>query len=257
MFYFLSKTIYVVLMPAFWLLLLLVGALFSAKKHKNKWILGCLIFWLVSANPYLSNKLMLWWEIPPTPWHLIRQQQYDAAIILSGVTNNSKSPKDRVYMEYAADRVMHAARLYREGIVKHIVITGGYYSLGADTIENESEQLRQVLLLAGVPTGAITVEGRAMNTRENALFTAPILQEKFPNGKFLLVTSAFHQRRALACFRKVGIEATPFSTHFYTFDEHQFSLFSALLPSEMSFFVTYKAVHEIVGYIVYKLVGYL
>jgi len=257
MFYLLSKTIYVVLMPAFWVLVWLLLAWFAKPKNKNKWIFIGLLFWLTSANPYLSNKLMLWWEVPPTPWAEIQKERYDVGIILSGVTNNSKSPKDRVYMEYAADRVMHAARLYREGIIKHIIITGGYYKIGTDSIENESEQLRQVLLLAGVPTGAITVEGRAMNTRENALFTAPILQEKFPNGKYLLITSAFHQRRAVACFKKVGIDTTPFSTNFYTYDDNKISIGAALLPSEMSLFVTYKAVHEIVGYVVYKLMGYL
>jgi len=58
----------------------------------------------------------------------------------------------------------------------------------------------------GVPREAITVEGRAESTRENALFVAKLLGPK-PRGVVVL-TSDYHSARALRVFRQAEIGAT-------------------------------------------------
>lgn len=254
MFYFLSKTLYILLMPITWLFLLMGGALLvRSERWRKRLLAGALIFLYVAANPYLSNRLMIWWEVPPTPIADL-SSPYDVAVVLSGVTNNFKSPEDRVYLNKGADRIMHTVLLYKKGMVKKILITGGYTKLSGEW-RSEARLMKEVMVLSGVPEADIMIEEQARNTRENAVFAAEMLKESFPGQRYLLITSAFHMRRSMGCFRKAGIEATPFSTDFYTIDPDMNPL-TLLVPTEPAFATNYVLVHEIVGYIVYRLVGY-
>jgi uncharacterized SAM-binding protein YcdF (DUF218 family) len=64
--------------------------------------------------------------------------------------------------------------------------------------------MKDFLISGGVPASAIVVEGRSRSTRENALYTKPILTA-LP-GRKVLLTSDYHMFRARLVFRKVGIE---------------------------------------------------
>lgn len=255
MFFFLSKTLYYFLMPVTWLFLVFVWALFTKKPKRKRRLFrtGIFLLWFLTC-PFVINQLLLVWEKPPTPLSKIKQS-YDVGIVLTGVTNSEKKPYDRVYLNKGGDRVTHALMLYRMGKIKKILITGGSFDPEQRKERAEAYQLKQILLQARVPAKDITLEIKARNTRENALNTAKILKEKFPNQSYLLITSAFHIRRATGCFAKVGITTTPFSVDFYTRDKGVALPFS-LFPSEQALYKWYILTHEVVGYIVYKVLGY-
>lgn len=242
-------------MPITWVVLLLLWALFTKKKRRKRRLLrtGILLLWVFS-NPLIVNQLLLVWEKPPTPLTAIKQT-YDVGIVLTGITNAEKKPQDRVYFTKGADRITQALLLYREGKIKKIFITGGSFDPKQKLENAESYWLKQFLLIAQVPEQDIILETKARNTRENALFSKKILEKKFPNQSFLLITSAFHIRRAVGCFEKVGIAVTPFSVDFYTHDEGLKLPFS-LIPSETAFYKWYVLMHEVVGFVVYKVLGY-
>ena len=63
-----------------------------------------------------SNWLMYDWEPPPKDFHSL--PDYEVGIILTGVTNIDKTPKDRTYFNKGADRVTHAVQLYKMGKIK-------------------------------------------------------------------------------------------------------------------------------------------
>ncbi|GAB4337623.1 MAG: YdcF family protein [Flammeovirgaceae bacterium] len=197
---------------------------------------------------------MIKWEIPATPLKDLKQQ-YEIGIVLSGVMNVHKSPYDRFYTNKGADRVLHTAMLYQKGIIKKILVTGNYTKLDGD-VRDEAASMKELLLLCGVPDSVIIMEKKAKNTRENALYSAEIIQKNFPNAKILLITSAFHMRRSVACFEKVGLKVEPFSTDFYSIDL-EINPMTIFVPSENSFMAFNKLVHEITGYLVYKLMGYV
>jgi uncharacterized SAM-binding protein YcdF (DUF218 family) len=162
-----------------------------------------------------------------------------------------------VHVRKASDRMLHAAELYHRGLVKHLVVTGGYPEPRGGVVGSEAADMYEVLRRCQVPDSAITLEPLAQNTRENAVNAARILQERFPGaGRPLLITSAFHMRRSLACFAKAGVEADPFSVDFYTIDADKTPLGVAFWPTEAAFLNFYTWVHEAVGLAVYKLMGY-
>ncbi|MEI6946523.1 ElyC/SanA/YdcF family protein [Paraflavisolibacter sp. H34] len=252
MFFVLSKLLFFLVMPITLLLACFLISFFTKKEKARKTSLalgiGLLLFF---TNPFLANEAWLWWEYPPVP--VSRVPQYDAAIILTGVTSQNKSPHDRIYTHKGADRLLHPLQLYKEGRVKKFIITGGSGSLG-QTYSTEAAEFKKILLQSCVPAEAILVEDKSRNTHENALFTRKLLQQQPQLKKLLLVTSAFHMRRAEGCFKKAGIRADVYPADFYSADR-DFSLYY-LLPQETSLAHWQKLFHEILGYVVYKVVGY-
>lgn len=253
MFFILSKVLFYLVMPLTWILVF-VGVSIWAKKERIKKRTGilALALLLLFTNPFLSNEAWLAWEVPPTPMATL--PLYDAAIVLTGISNQEKSPHDRVYIERGADRILLPLRLYKEGRVKKIIISGGSGAI-AGSYTPEAMELRQILLYAGVSAPDILVESSSRNTHENALFTKALLKQHPELNKLLLVTSAFHMRRAAACFKKQGIAADTFSTDFYTKDR---SLMpdDAIIPQEKYLHYWQKLFHEVLGYLMYKLIGY-
>ena len=176
-------------------------------------------------------------------------------IVLSGVIKKEKLPHDRVYFSEGADRLTHAIQLYKAGKVQKIVITGGKGSFSASEI-TEAPQLKEVMLMCEVPGEDIIIENQSRNTRQNALYTAEILQKQFPDHDYLLITSAFHMRRSVACFKKVGIDPKPFSTDFRTGD-YPPGFTAYFIPSPNAIVKWHILIKEIMGMVAYKLAGYI
>jgi uncharacterized SAM-binding protein YcdF (DUF218 family) len=114
----------------------------------------------------------------------------------------------------AADRVWHAASLYRAGKAPVVLVSGGNQP-GAAGIQVEAEAIRTMLLALGVPDGAIRAEGKSRNTAENARETVDLVRAAGAR-RVLLVTSALHMPRALRVFRRqldgTGVKVIPAST---------------------------------------------
>ena len=100
-------------------------------------------------------------------------------------------------------RCRHAAWLYREGWRMPVVASGGRQG---DRVM--AEIMRDALVAEGVPRENIWLEGESDSTRENAAFSAKLL---LPRGirRIVLVTEAYHMRRAERYFRKEGFEVEP------------------------------------------------
>ncbi|HTF82264.1 MAG TPA: hypothetical protein VL947_11075, partial [Cytophagales bacterium] len=69
MFYVLSKTIFYILMPFTWVVVLLIYALFTSKPlRKRNALIASLLLLFIFNNSFLANKAMLWWEPAPIPY---------------------------------------------------------------------------------------------------------------------------------------------------------------------------------------------
>lgn len=258
MFFILSKTITYLALPVPLLTICLLVFLFVRRQKIKKWagVLFVALFFLFT-NPFLINQLMLWWEVPATPLPAL-EESYDAAIILGGVTASDMQPLDRVHLHKGADRIMHAVQLYKLGKVQKLIVTGGTgLLLDRPDSRSEAAQIAQVLLISGVPKADILLEEQSRNTRENALYTVRLLQESSLNpDRLLLVTSAFHMRRALACFEKTGLHPQPYSTDFYT-SEQQYDPVELLIPSGDTFPTWTRLIKEWIGFLAYTMMGYV
>ncbi|WP_207434514.1 YdcF family protein [Sabulibacter ruber] len=253
MFFLLSKLLQYLVSPLLWIIILLVlGLLFRNPAKKRKAYGAGILLLLFFTNPFLLNEAWLAWE--PSPILMRDVAQYDAAIVLTGVTEVNKSPHDRVHYREGAERILDAIQLYKMGKVKKIVISGGSGAI-KKVAKTEASNLQQTALYAGVPALDLLLEERSHNTRENVQFTKELLQGQRHLKKLVLITSAFHMRRAKGCFDKVGLPVDTFPADFQTHDR-SFHLDDLLIPNPEALWKWSHLIHEWVGFVTYKVLGY-
>jgi uncharacterized SAM-binding protein YcdF (DUF218 family) len=150
--------------------------------------LGFLVF-IVTVTPidsWWARKLAGRWDDP----------QGEVLIVLGGgVLEDGMLGQDSYW------RSVYAARVFREGGVKEIILAGGYRR-----DDSVAEAMRTFLLAAGVPNDLMVLENRSLSTRQNALFTKPLLTMP---GKKILLTSDYHMFRASRVFAKAGLQVAP------------------------------------------------
>jgi uncharacterized SAM-binding protein YcdF (DUF218 family) len=233
--------------------LLLLSVFLKNKKRKRNlfWVAFSLL--LFFSNDFIANEVMGLWEVSATPYAEVKES-YDWGIVLTGVTMNDRMPDDRVYFQHGADRVVHAVELYKKGIIKKIIISGGSGRL-VTAARKEANELFNALVLMGVPANDMVIESESRNTYESAANVAMLLKDS-RSDQLLLITSAFHMRRSVACFKKAGFAIDSFSTDFYTHPRY-FTPDVLLIPKADSIMIWQKLFKEWVGMVAYKISGYI
>lgn len=172
--------------PAYTLIIAVLRTI--ARWIRNGLALIGLVYLIVTFTPVLH-----WWAAAlATEWD---DPRGEVLVVLGAETH------DDVIGESSYWRSVYAVRCWREGWAKTVVITGG------TSLVAVSERMKQFLVAGGVPEAAIQTERRAASTRENALFSKPLL-DTLP-GRKVLLTSDYHMFRAARTFRKAGIEVLP------------------------------------------------
>jgi uncharacterized SAM-binding protein YcdF (DUF218 family) len=255
MFFFLSKTLSYLVMPLtiifIWLALALILRNVRWKKISLWMGIGLLY---VFCNSFLANEAMHAWEIETVPYADMRP--HELAIVLTGSTLPFRTPNDRVYFQRGADRVTHTVQLYKLGLIKKILISGGSGMLLREE-EPEANKFKKAMIMMGVDSASIMIENETRNTAESAQEVVKLLDSlHYRSEDCLLITSAFHMRRSLACYRKVGLALEPFTTDFYSYPE-KYYLDSYLLPKLEALMIWHKLFKEWVGLAAYKAAGYV
>ena len=253
MFFILSKVLDFLLSPLIWIVLLFIlSILLNSPRLKKRFFYAGFLILIVFSNPFLASEAFRAWEGKPIPMFSI--PNYETAIVLSGVASTREVAPDRVFFNKGADRVLHAVQLYKAGKIKRILISGGSGALVGRKI-SEAGQLKKVFIFSGVPDSAIFVEDRSRNTRENALYSKQLTNKIHFNSKSLLITSAFHMPRSLGCFRKAGMAVDGYGVDYYTADR-SFD-FGDVVPDPHAMNLWGVLIHELAGYGVYKIMGYV
>ncbi len=256
MFYILSKLLAFLLMPSGIILLLLFYILYHYKNRtKVKRATRVLtLFFFLCSSPWLSGKMAGRYEIPVRD--ISHYPVYDVGVVLTGGIMTEHLPATAgIHLNISGDRIWQALQLYKIRKIRKILISGFDQTAGEKNIIFEAELCRNFLITNGVNPADILLEKKARNTRENAIYSGKILKEKYPEAKILLITSAFHMRRAEACFRKAGMKPDLHSTSFLAY--HQPFSLSGFIPSASAFQTTTLLFKEWVGMAVYFAAGYI
>ena len=251
MFFLLSKILYFIITPVFWIVLLLVLALLLKKPNLRKRLLiACLAVSILFTNTYIFNIIVNAWEYP-----LISLkdsgQIYEYGIVLGGMASeNIKTGK--IKFSSSIDRLMQAIILYKQGNLKKIIFTGGS-GLVFNQESKEAYTLQNICYKLGIPKQDIIIEPYSKNTHENAVNTKKIITEK--NVKVLLITSAFHMRRSAACFKHEGYNFDAYPTD--SLEEQNLGLDDYFLPKATPLLDWAYIIKELVGFMAYKFAGYI
>lgn len=200
--------------------------------------LAWLCFW---SLPAVSDALAQHVEAPYAPLRAEALPKAQAIVVLGGGMDPPSPGYPYPNLNLAADRVWHAARVFKAGKAPVVVASGG--SDPAVTPESEAQAMTGLLVDLGVPRSVIVEEGRSRNTRENAEFTAQLLAPRKVHT-ILLVTSALHMRRSVAEFERAGFQVLPAATDH---TQPQASGLQAWLPKAEALDQSGRAMKEIVG----------
>ncbi|MFO1492510.1 MAG: YdcF family protein [Kiritimatiellia bacterium] len=149
--------------------------------------------------------------LTPQPWKLLKwlharpagaDFQPAAIVVLGGGGIPAESTLSRCYAGAEMARKFPGVRL---------IIAIPSNGAGADSPE---ALMRLELKMRGVDPARIDSETRGRDTREQALNVAALLGPAARTNALLVVTSDYHMRRSLACFRKAGF--TRVAGHFAT-----------------------------------------
>ena len=254
MFFFISKILSFLITPVFWIFLLLIAALFlKSPNGKRRSLIGAIALFYFFSNAFILEEVGRLWEVPAT--HYKDLKTYDAGIVLGGMLAYDYQ-YDRIQFHRGADRLFQAVELYKTGSIKKIFFVGGSGSIEFAHMK-EGAFVRRYLLTLGIPKEDIWIENESRNTWENAVNAREFLEENnFASGKFLLITSGHHMRRALACFKVAGLEVAHYSVDRSASAVRRLSLDHLLIPNADALGWWNALIHEWIGMIIYKIKGY-
>ena len=234
--------------------LLALAALACGWRGRAAGLIAFSVAWLWAwSTPFASDALLDRVSAPYVRRHVDSLPAADAIVLLGG--SFDQTVDEWIYPELngAADRVWHAARLYHAGKAPLILVSAGS-AWAAPGVQSPAANTRLVLTDLGVPDSAIILEADSRSTRENATHAAPIAAA---NGieQVLLVTSAWHMRRAEAAFKRVGFDLTPAPADYARL--RATTRLPSFLPSATALQRSSQVCREYLGFLVYRLRGWV
>ena len=202
------------------------------------------------SSAAMANFLMDYLEEPFTQTIMSVVPEAEAIVLLGGATRGDTQRAQVPDLNQRADRLVHAVALYKARKAPLVVVSGGSPVGGRP----EAAQMRDLLMLMGVPLRAMQLERESRTTRENARYAGELLRERGVQ-RILLVTSAFHMRRALPLFENEGLDVVPAPTDFQRLADSGFV--PGWLPGVGNLARSSEALHEIIGYWFYRWRGWL
>jgi uncharacterized SAM-binding protein YcdF (DUF218 family) len=163
---------------------------------------------------------------------------YDSIVVLGGAVKRAMPPaRPTPDLADGADRVWHAARLFKLGVAPRGHLSGGAPDAAAEL--SEAVAMRAFLVDLGVPTDRIVLETRSLNTIGNVREVRAIVG----NQRVALVTSAYHMPRAMHLAKLGRLNASAFPTDWQAVADDR-APWIAWLPSVDSMLTSWMALKE-------------
>ena len=202
-----------ILPPGIFVVLLIVLTIYLARFSFKLSLLagfGTLIFYLMCTG-FVAERSMGWLEQKYPPPNIEELNSADVIIMLGGgaIRDAQDVDGEGTLCASPANRLLTAVRL-QKNLNLPILLSGGqvYSDSGAEALI-----AGRILQTLGVAQDKILFETKSVNTTQNAIFSAQILREKNFH-KPIIVTSAFHMRRAVLNFNQQGLQVIPCPTDF-------------------------------------------
>ncbi len=230
---------------------LAVGLLFVRRRWGRMILVLDLALTWICAMPVTSELLARWIEADYYPVVDVRElPQADAIVLLGGGIGAPPEGSGWPYpdLKEAADRVWHAARIYKAGKAPKI------YCTSPDVSRSTPPFLEDL----GVPAAAIVPFDGPRNTEEEARLCGEAIEGRAGAKKrrVLLVTSAAHMKRALRIFGRFApdLEVVPAAIDFgYVEDPAREFTIRRYLPSVAALGRFSSLLHELLGLARYSL----
>ncbi len=254
LFFLLSKVLTLFFYPFTVVIIISIINSFLIKGIKNKVLLLTPILLLSFFSTFpVSQFLIRSLELEYPPQDKNKLVKYDAIVVLGGAINILSYYRDIVEMGSSSERMTESVILYNHKISDTILFTGGSGVLFQQDM-NEAFYAKKFFKEFDVPEKDLLFDDKSKNTYENALFSKEILNN-YRKNNILLITSAFHMKRATGVFEKQGFIVKAYPTDYKSLmDTLNWDTF---IPSPSYLEISTIALKEWVGILVYKYKGYM
>ncbi|MES0873774.1 SanA/YdcF family protein [Sinimarinibacterium thermocellulolyticum] len=166
------------------------------RRFLRRWLsLGVLIFVLavLGANRWVINSTDSYiykdWALLP----------FNEVGVVLGTSKYLQSGKPSPEFRW---RVAAAAELYKNGKVKHLIVSGA----NPDETYNEPRQMYRELVAQGVPASAITMDFAGFRTFDSVVRARAV----FGLDRFTVITQKYHSYRAVFIGRKMNLNVVAY-----------------------------------------------
>ena len=223
-------------------------------KKKQKYIYASLTFLLIFSNYFFSYAL---WSLLEYPYKRIDYSLIDSAdgiVVLSG--GRHLPPGDSKIIEWSdPDRFLAGINLFRAKKSNKLIFTGGASPFNS-SLPPEGDIYISESIALGVPRKNLYTTKPVFNTIQEAKAINKLLNHEKTSIKkeIILVTSAFHMKRAKKLFEREGIIVQPYPVDFKRSKSFFKSLSNPIswIPSANNLKESSSAIREIIGRTIYR-----
>ena len=211
-------------------------------------------FLLIFSNGVFAGFL---WKFLEYPWKRLDPYAMDFADGIVVLSIGRKSPPgNKDIIEWNdPDRFLAGLELYKAKRSNKLFFTGGVNPYDKE-LPLEGDIYRKEAISLGVPDQNIFTTKTVFNTFQEAKAIKELLNlnRSKKSNKLILVTSAYHMKRAKKVFEREGIFVQPYPVDFKSNKSYK-SLFKNPLnwiPNARSLSLTSEAIREVIGRIIYR-----
>ena len=178
-------------------------------------------------------------------------ERVDGILILGGATNPLLFKEfDQISLNGSAERLVESVMIIRKFEKAKVIFSGGSGIVNRSDL-GHSQVAKLFYKKMGVDINKIFFEDKSRNTHENIIYSKKIAKPK-KNENWLLITSAFHMKRALLIAEKNNWKFIPYAVDFKNIKEFKLTPNLNLLSNLNSF---QSGLHEWLGLVSYYLMG--
>ena len=223
-------------------------------RKKVKFIYSALIFLIIFSNGLFADIL---WRLLEHPWERLDYSLVapsDGIVVLSG--GRQLPPGNTKIIEwYDPDRFLAGIDLYKANKSNRLIFTGGINPLTSDLPPEGDIYIKEAVSM-GLPKEDLYTTYPVNNTLQEAKAIKKLLKDEIPliQKKIILVTSAYHMKRAKKVFESEGISVQPYPVDFKSSRSFISSLRNPLkwMPDSYYLYQSSSAIREIIGRIIYR-----
>ena len=234
--------------------IVLILLFFYIFKRKAKLIYSAFILLIVFSNGLFADIL---WRLLEYPWKRLDYSLVNPAdgIVVLSSSRHLPLGNTKIIEWYDPDRFLAGIDLYKENKSNRLIFTGGINPFTSD-LPPEGEIYIKEAISMGLPKEDLFTTYPVNNTLQEAKAIRKLLNDEIPlnQKKIILVTSAFHMKRAKRIFESEGIIVQPYPVDFKSSNSFLTSLSNPLkwMPSSSYLDKSSKAIREIIGRIIYE-----
>lgn len=227
------------------IIFLLIGLCFFWMSHKkiiaNIFLTSGFLLLMISSFSFFPSVLLNSLEHQYQPIKSLPKNIHKIVVLGGGVRSDTSMPANTQLKAASLSRLIEGIRLYHLYQSQHqsvLLILSGGRVFGSPA---EAGVMQNIAIILGVNIKDIKLEAGSRDTHEEALY----LKKQVGNQPFFLVTSAYHMPRAMALFKKLGLQPIAAPTQ-YMSDIHKNGL-DVYLPSSNYLVMSDVAIHEYLG----------